>query len=234
MITLKEVRGNKDILELVNAANRALEVIGYTEHGPRHVGVVSDMASGILRQLGYDERTVELAAIAGWLHDVGNAVNRLNHGITGAAMLLPILRDMGMPMAEISVIIGAVGCHEEQIGTPLGAVSSALIIADKMDAHKTRVRRGQYDYKDIHDRVNYSIRQNRFFVNKEEGIIRYELLMDGTSSIMDFLEIYMSRMRMCEKAAHFLGCRFDIFINDVRINTIPIPPQDAKNWRVGP
>lgn len=226
MVTLQDVRRNTDILELVNAANRALEVIGYTEHGPRHVGVVSATAASILEQLGYNERTVELAAIAGWLHDVGNAVNRLNHGVTGAAMLLPILRDMQMPMAEIGIIIGAVGCHEEQIGIPLGPVSAALIIADKMDAHKTRVRRGRYDYNDIHDRVNWSIRENKLEVKRAQGLIRYFVDMDETSSIMDFLEIYMTRMRMCEKAALTLQCRFELYIGGARINSIPLEQKE--------
>ena len=172
LITLKDICENPDIADLVNGANRALEVMGYTEHGPRHVGFVSRTAANILRELGYEERTVELAAITGWLHDVGNLINRVNHGITGAALIIPILSNMGMPMHEIVQIAGAIGNHEEQVGKPISSISAAIIIADKIDAHRTRVRRGKYDYNDIHDRVNYAINQNNLSVDSQERIIK--------------------------------------------------------------
>lgn len=218
MIMVEDVRRNEELAALIREANRVLEVIGYTEHGPRHVGYVSRMAQEILVQLGYPERTCQLAAIAGWVHDVGNAVNRLNHGITGASILYPILRDMGMPLDEVCQIVSAVGNHEEQNGVVVSAISAALIIADKVDANRTRVRRKHYDRGDIHDRVNFAISRNEVAVDPKQHGIRYLIEMNDTASVMEFLEIYLTRMQMCEAAAHYLGCRFDLIVNGVLIN----------------
>jgi metal-dependent HD superfamily phosphatase/phosphodiesterase len=218
-ITLSELRSNETINALIRAANDALAVLGYTEHGPRHVGYVSRAAANILENLHYSPRMVELAAMAGWIHDVGNAVNRTNHGITGATLLLPILREIGLPMEEIMILIGAVGNHEEQNGTPINPVSAAVIIADKSDAHRTRVRKGHYDPKDIHDRVNYAIKKNWIEVDSENHVIRFAMEMDNSSSVMDFMQIYLTRMFMCEKSARLLGCRFEVVINERVVNT---------------
>ncbi|MDD3242897.1 MAG: HD domain-containing protein [Eubacteriales bacterium] len=218
MVTLQDIQKNPELNALIKAANQVLAAIGYTEHGPRHVGYVSHAAAELLRELEYPERTVELAAIAGLIHDVGNSINRVNHGITGATMIYPILRDMGMAPAEIATVISAVGNHEEQNGRPVSPVSAALIIADKSDAHRTRVRRGKFDPTDIHDRVNYSIKKNWVEVDREEKVIRFAMTMDDTSSVMEFFLIYLTRMEMCEQAAALLGCRFDIVINGVTVN----------------
>lgn len=218
MITLKDIKTNKDMLTLVNASNDALAMLGYTEHGLRHVGFVSNTAANILRELDYPAHTVDLAGIAGWLHDVGNVINRQHHGISGAAMLMPMLYAMKMPMEDITIIIGAIGSHEEETGTPIHPVSAALIIADKVDAHRTRVRKGKYDPKDIHDRVNYSIKENRLKIDKERKVIRYEMTMDESSSVMDFMQIYLSRMILTEKSALLLNCSFEIVVNGVVIN----------------
>jgi len=218
MITLQDVRNNPDITALVDQANLALGALGYTEHGPRHVGYVSRAASKILQDLGYPERTVELAAITGWVHDVGNAVNRFDHGLTGAALILPLLKDMGMPMGEIAQIMTAVGNHEEQTGYPVTEIAAALIIADKSDAHRTRVRRKNINPADIHDRVNYSIKKNWITVDAQSKVISYEMIMDETSSVMDFMTIYLSRMTLCEQSAKTLGCSFRIIINGVLVN----------------
>lgn len=232
MITLQEIKQNESIKALVRAGNRYLETLGYTDHGPRHLGYVSRTASGILKSLGYSEREVELAAIAGWVHDVGNAVNRVNHGITGGALLFPILQEMGMPMDEVVTIVGAVGNHEEQNGKVVSAVSAALIIADKSDAHRTRVRRASYNPDDIHDRVNFAIAQNAVEVDPVRRIIRFALSMDESSSVMDFMEIYLTRMQMCEEAANFLGCRFELVVNGVNINrTRQDAPRGAQEER---
>ena len=217
-ITVQDVKRSEKLAALIEAANRMLEVIGYTEHGPRHVGFVSHTASSILEQLHYPQRMCELAAIAGWVHDVGNAVNRVNHGITGGAMLFPLLLEMGMPVEEVVTIVGAVGNHEEQNGKVVSAVSAALIIADKSDAHRTRVRRSAYNPEDIHDRVNFAIAENAVEVDPVRRIIRFALSMDESSSVMDFMEIYLSRMQMCEVAAQFLGCRFELVVNGVTVN----------------
>jgi metal-dependent HD superfamily phosphatase/phosphodiesterase len=217
-ITLKEIKNNKKIEVLVNHANDVLEHIGYTEHGRIHVGYVSKVAGDILEMLEYDTRTIELARIAGWIHDIGNAINRKHHGMNGALLLYPLLTEMGMDMEEIAVILSAVGNHEEETGTPVSPVSAALIIADKSDAHRTRVRRGKYDPFDIHDRVNYSIKENKVTVDFENKEINYEMSMDDSSSVMEYLQIFLTRMIMCEKAADFLGCKLNIVINGTIIN----------------
>ena len=221
MVTLQEIEQNESICVLIKAGYRYLDHMGYTEHGPRHVGYVSKTASGILKALGYSPREVELAAIAGWVHDVGNSVNRHDHGPLGAVLLLPILRETGMEMADIMEIITAVGNHEEQSGFISSNVSAALALGDKSDAHKSRVRNGQPDVTDIHDRVNFSIQENQVTVDREKSIIRHELTMDGSSSVMEYLQIYMNRIVMCEKAAAFLKCSFDLVINGQSINNRP-------------
>jgi metal-dependent HD superfamily phosphatase/phosphodiesterase len=218
MITLDDIQSNEEIASLILEANNVLAEIGYTEHGQRHVGYVSSTASSILRKLDYPERTVELAAIAGWVHDVGNVVNRKHHGLNGAMLLFPLLRDMGMDMGEICCIMSATGYHEEETGVPVSEVSAALIIADKSDAHRTRVRKGKYDPYDIHDRVNYSIKKNWIDVDPVKRVIRYEMVMDDSSSVMEFMQIFLTRMRLCEKAAEYLECRLDIVVNGITIN----------------
>jgi len=218
MITLKDIQKNESIQALVHAGNRYLAAMGYTDHGPRHVGFVSHTASMLLSQLGYSDREVELAAIAGWVHDVGNSVNRHEHGPNGAVLLYPILREAGMAIEDVVEIITAVGNHEEQSGFISSPVSAALALADKSDAHKSRVRGGRPDPTDPHDRVNFAIQENRVIVDREHSVIRQELRMDDTSSVLEFLSIYMSRIVMCEQAAAFLGQRFELMINDRLIN----------------
>ena len=221
MVTLQDIKQNEAIKAMIRAGNRYLEALGYTDHGPRHVSYVSRTASGILSALGYSPREVELAAIAGWVHDVGNAVNRHNHGPNGAIMLLPILKDAGMEMNDVMEIITAVGNHEEQSGTVSSAVSAALAIADKSDAHKTRVRNGKPDPTDIHDRVNFSIQQNSVMVDRKNHVIRHELVMDETSSVLEYTQIYTARIVMCEQAAAFLNCAFELVINGQTVNNRP-------------
>ena len=225
MITLQEIKQNESIKALVRAGNRYLETLGYTDHGPRHLGYVSRTASGILKSLGYSEREVELAAIAGWVHDVGNSVNRHDHGPNGAILLFPLLREIGMDIEDVMIIITAVGNHEEQSGTVSSAVSAALAIADKSDAHKSRVRNGRPDVGDIHDRVNFAIQENSVIVDRKHKIIRQELKMDESSSVLEYLSIYLPRILMCEKAAEFLGQHFELFINDRPVNNrAGVPP----------
>ncbi len=215
MITLKEVKKNNNIKTLIEAGNHYLDIIGYTDHGPRHLGYVSKVASYILSSLNYSEREVELAKIAGWVHDVGNAVNRENHGALGATLLFPILKEMEMPVEDAVAVVTAVGNHEEQNGFVTDAISAALVIGDKSDAHKSRVRSGEPDLSDIHDRVNYSIQKNEVIVLNEERIIRQSLVMDDEiSSVFEYCKIYTDRISMCQMAAVFLNCNFELFIND--------------------
>ncbi len=218
VVSLDDIKKNEKIKVLINTANDVLAQMGYTEHGRRHVGYVSKTASDLLYHLNFPPRTVELSAIAGWVHDVGNAINRKHHGMNGAALLYPLLNEMDMPMEEIATILSAVGNHEAETGVPVSAISAALIIADKSDAHRTRVRKGRFDPYDIHDRVNYSIKKNWLDVDVENHVIKYYNIMDSTSSVMEYMQIFMPRMIMCEKAAKFLGCSFEIIINDSIIN----------------
>ena len=228
MITLQDIKQNESIRALIKAGNRYLEALGYTDHGPRHVSYVSKTASGILKALGYSPREIELAAIAGWVHDVGNSVNRHDHGPNGAVILLPILRETGMDMNDVMEVITAVGNHEEQSGFISSAVSAALALGDKSDAHKTRVRNGKPDMNDIHDRVNYSIQENEVTVDRKARVIRHELTMDGTSSVLEYLQIYLQRIVMCEQAAAFLKCTFELVINGQTVNNRPQPTKAVE------
>jgi len=216
-ISLQDVKNHIEIKALVEAANSNLEVLGYTEHGHRHVSYVSRTASNILSALGHSDRMAELAAITGWIHDIGNAVNRSSHGLTGAILSYDILARMGMAPTEIAQIIAAIGNHEEQIGTPINIVSAAVTIADKSDAHRSRV--GRRTMNDIHGRVNLSIQKNYITVDKDKKVIKLFIYMDTkVSATMEFLEIYLERMLMCEKAAALLGCSFELIINKTIIN----------------
>lgn len=218
VVTLDMVRSNPNFSKLIETANNNLEVMGYTEHGLRHVGYVSRTTANLLQELGYDARTVELGAIAGWIHDIGNAINRKNHGLTGATLAFELLMRMGMDVGEIAVIIGAIGNHEEETGLPVNPISAALIIADKSDAHRSRVRKKNFDAADIHDRVNMSIKKNYLAVDADKRAIRLVIYMDNTSATMEYLQIYFTRMVLCEKAADFLGYKFELVINGSIIN----------------
>jgi len=218
LITLQEIQQNESVKALVKAGNQYLHALGYTEHGPRHLSFVSRTASGILKALAYSPRQIELAAIAGWVHDVGNSINRHDHGPNGAILLFPILKETGMNIVDILEIITAVGNHEEQSGIVSSAVSAALVIADKSDAHKSRVRGNRLGPDDIHDRVNTAIHENVVIVDRERKLIRQSLVMDESSSVLEYLSIYLSRIIMCEKAAAYLGQAFDLTINGSPVN----------------
>jgi uncharacterized protein len=217
-VTLADIKTNKKIETMIRHSNECLEAIGYTDHGPRHVGYVSKIAGNILEQLDFDARRVELAKIAGWVHDVGNMVNRKHHGMLSSVLLFPVLSEAGMDFEEVCDICSAIGNHEEETGQTVSDISAALIIADKIDAHKARVRLKQYNPEDIHDRVNFSIKSTTMNVDKKNHVIAIDYAMDKTSSITEFLEIYLKRMRMCELAAKFLDCTFALSFNGVRIN----------------
>lgn len=217
-ITLNDVKENAEFKSLIAASNECLKALGYTEHGLRHVGYVSKTTANILSTLGYDERTVELGAIAGWIHDIGNAINRKHHGLTGSMLAYDILIRMGMSASETAIIISAVGNHEEENGMPVNAIAAALIIADKSDAHRSRVRRETADRRDIHDRVNLAIKKNYLAIDKSKKTIRLVIQMDNTSATMEYLQIYLSRMVLSEKAAVFLGYWFELVINGNVIN----------------
>ncbi len=217
-ITFDEIKKNKRIHTLVHKANEYLNTIGYTEHGPRHVGYVSRIAGEILAGLGYSSERIELAKIAGWTHDVGNMINRKMHSLTGAVILFDELQQLGMELEDVCDICAAVGSHDEEIGKPVSDISAALIIADKVDAYKARVRVNSKQMEDIHDRVNLSIYQTHVSVSKNDQLITFEMRMKEHATPMDFMEIYLSRMKMCEDSAAFLGCTFKLVINDLVMN----------------
>ena len=217
-VTFDSVRENPRVKVFIRKADESLAEIGYTEHGERHVGLVAHIGFNILKRLGYPEREAELAAIAGYVHDIGNAVNREHHAQTGAVMAMQILSDMGMPDLELVRVMGAIGNHHENDGDPVSAVAAAVILADKSDVHRTRVRNPDMIRFDIHDRVNYAVEKS--FLNVDEGSkqITLELTVDtGISQVMEYFEIFMTRMLASRKAAKFLGTTFGLTVNGNRL-----------------
>ena len=218
-ITIKQVKNDSDVIAFIARADKVMEEIGYTEHGYRHADLVSKIAFNILDRLGYSQREAELAEIAGYLHDIGNLVNRKNHYLVGAKISGDILKRLGMEPDEVSQIMSAIGNHEEESGTAIDAITAALILADKSDVHRSRVRRDIAEFAfDIHDRVNYAVNHSFLRVNNEEKKIVLELEIDtDISQVMDYFEIFLDRMTMCRRAADTLGCEFEIIVNGVKI-----------------
>ncbi len=217
-ITFAFVREHPRVKIYVRKADEALAEIGYTEHGERHVGLVAHIAYNTLKRLGHPEREAELAAIAGYLHDVGNLVNRENHAQIGAVMAMQLLGDMGMSDPEIVQIMGAIGNHHENDGDPVSPVAAALILADKSDVHRTRVRNPDMIKFDIHDRVNYAVEKSFLNVNENEKLVTLELTIDtAISQVMEYFEIFMTRMLAARKAALYLGTTFGLSVNGNRL-----------------
>lgn len=215
MVTLEDVKRNKEVETYLKKENEYLGALGYTEHGFRHATMVSQVASNILVKLNYPAREVELAAIAGYMHDIGNVISRHDHGQSGGLIAFRILEKMGMEPEEIAIIVGAIGNHEEEYGQPISPVSAALILADKSDVHRSRVRNKDFTTFDIHDRVNYAVQNSFLQVNSNEQRIVLNLSIDKEiSSVMDYFEIFMTRMLMCRRACTFLGWHFGIVINE--------------------
>jgi metal-dependent HD superfamily phosphatase/phosphodiesterase len=218
VVTFDAVRESPRIKVYVRKADEVLAEIGYTEHGERHVGLVAHIAFNVLKRLGYPDREAELAAIAGYLHDVGNLVNREQHAQSGAVMAMHLLDDMGMPDLEIVRVMSAIGNHHENDGDPVSPVAAAVILADKSDVHRTRVRNPDMIKFDIHDRVNYAVEKSFLNVNEQEKQITLELTIDTKiSQVMEYFEIFMSRMLASRKAAKFLGTTFGLSVNGNRL-----------------
>lgn len=213
LITLKDVKANAQVKHLISGANDLLNSMGYTEHGHRHSGIVSSITKYILQHTGADEREQELGAIAGYLHDIGNVVNRLSHPMIGAAMCYPILHEMGMDPREIAPILGAIGNHEEGEGLPVSRMSAALIIADKSDVHFSRVQNPILETFDIHDRVNYAVQKSRVEMSGEDQLIQLTLEINDSATVMEYFEIFLTRMVMCRRSAEVLGYRFTLSVN---------------------
>ena len=210
-MTFEDIRSNPEIRSYISKADESLKALGFTEHSFAHVGKVADLAGRILQTLGYSEKEVELAKIAAWLHDIGNVVNRIDHAQSGAVMAFRLLDKLGMEAADIATIVTAIGNHDESTAYPVNPVAAALIIADKTDVRRSRVRAkpGQFD---IHDRVNYSVTSSSVIIHGDE--IRLELEIDtDMSSVLEYFEIFLGRMMLCKKAAEALKVSFALVIN---------------------
>ena len=214
MVTYEEIKKNPAIKTYITEADRSLCALGFTEHSFAHVTKVSEKASELLTALGYDEHTAELARIAGYLHDIGNLVNRVDHSQSGAVMAFRILDNMGMDARDIAVIVSAIGNHDEGTGVPVNAVAAALILADKSDVRRSRVRNSDPSRFDIHDRVNYSVTSSELTLCGDGKVILLSLSIDTEiSPVMDYFEIFLGRMSMCRRAAEKLGLTFRLNIN---------------------
>lgn len=214
-ITLEDIKTNKEIIDLITGANLSLHKLGFTEHGIVHVSAVSNWAGRILQELGYDDRTVELVQIAGYMHDIGNSVNRVQHSISGGIMASDMLRNMGMPVEEVVRITTAIGNHDEGTSSIVDEITAALVIADKCDVRRSRVNCPMSEF-DIHDRVNYAVNNTRLKIDKENMVISLSMDIDTEfSTILDFYEIFLNRILLCRTAAAKLGCEFKIKINEV-------------------
>jgi len=214
MITYEALRQDAAINTYITRADESLSALGYTEHSFPHVCRVAEAAGEVLTMLGYDEHTVELAKIAAYLHDIGNLVNRVDHSQSGAVMAFRLLDHLDMDAADIATVVTAIGNHDEGTGVPVNPVAAALILADKSDVRRNRVRNRDIATFDIHDRVNYSVEYSRLQVLTEEKVALLELTVDTQfSSIMDYFEIFMKRMLLCRRAAETLGLKFRLTIN---------------------
>ena len=219
MVTFEDVKNNKEINTCIKRGNDMLGVIGYTDHSFVHAMKVSATAARILEEIGgYTEREIELARIAGYIHDIGNMVNRDDHAQTGALLAYNILMRMGMDVEEVTMIAGAVGNHDEGTGNAVSPVSAALILADKSDVRRSRVRRTENLNFDIHDRVNFAVQSSEVVVKNDENRIYLEMMIDtDISSVVDYFEIFLTRMIMCKKSAEFLGRKLRIMVNGSKL-----------------
>lgn len=225
-ITYQYIRKNKDIQTYINYADAALSTIGYTEHSNAHVEKAADTAYMILSELGYDERTCELAQIAAYMHDIGNVINRVDHAQSGAVMAFRLLDNLGMPPHEISLIVSAIGNHDEKTANPVTPIAAALIIADKSDVRRSRVRSKDGPFvpsnenlaADIHDRVNYAVERSQLYFSEDKKELILDLDLDlKISPVIEYFEIFLTRMNLCRRAAETLGVTFGLVINNSRI-----------------
>ena len=219
IVTLETVKRDPEVQTYLRRGNDHLGCIGYTEHGLRHADLAANIARNVLSHLEHPEREAELAAIAGYLHDIGNVVSRYGHGQTGAIIAMGILSRLGMSPGEIASVVSAIGNHDpEELGASVNNVAAALILADKSDVHRSRVRNCDRSSFDIHDRVNYAVERSFLRVDGKKKTITLEITVDTSiSPVMDYFEIFLTRMLMCRRAASYLECNFELSINDVRL-----------------
>jgi hypothetical protein len=217
-VTLEDVKQHPLANIYIEKANEHLGAIGYTEHGHRHCNLVASIARNILLKLGCDARTAELAAIAAYLHDIGNLIGRQDHGIAGALLAKDILQDLKMDMQEIVQVMEAIGNHEDELGEPTTVIAAALLLADKSDVHRSRVRNPNRMAFDIHDRVNYAVEHSFLRVDANRRALTLELTIDTEiAPVMEYFEIFMQRMSMCRRAAQYLNCAFELKFNGVKL-----------------
>jgi metal-dependent HD superfamily phosphatase/phosphodiesterase len=218
MITVDDVKKNEEVKQLIKKSDEILGVIGYTEHGERHASLAANIAFNILTRLKYPEKRAHLAAIAAYLHDIGNVINRDYHAQTAAILARSILTDMGMSLSDILEVMAAIGNHDEKDGQPVSDICAAIILADKSDVHSSRVRTLEGIKLDIHDRVNYAAKSSFLRVEEDKKLITLEIKIDMTiSQVMEYFEIFLSRMIVCRRAADFLGLKFQLEINGQRL-----------------
>ena len=218
MVTYEALRRDAAVNTYITRADESLSALGFTEHSFPHVCRVAEVAGQVLKALGYDSHQIEPAKIAAYLHDIGNLVNRVDHSQSGAVMAFRILDHMDMDAADVATVVTAIGNHDEGTGVPVNAVAAALILADKSDVRRNRVRNRDIATFDIHDRVNYSVERSELRILPEEKVARLELTVDTHfSSVMDFFEIFLKRMLLCRRAAERLGVTFQLTINGQQV-----------------
>jgi len=214
MITFEQIKASEEINIYISEADKSLDAIGYTEHSFAHVGKCVSVVEYILQELGYDERTVELAKIAAYMHDIGNVVNRAEHAQSGAIMAFRILDKIGMTPKDVASVVTAIGNHDEGTGFPVNAIAAAVILGDKTDVRRTRVRKGAKISEDIHDRVNFAVEKSEVELDMDKKEISLLLTVDpAICSVMEYFEIFLDRMILCTKAAEFFKLRFRLIIN---------------------
>lgn len=218
MITYEMIKNDKTVNTYIQSVDEALGALGFTEHSFAHVTKTAETASKILEKLGYNERECELARIAGYMHDIGNLINRVDHAQSGAIMAFRILDHLDAPADEIAKITSAIGNHDEATAVPVNAIAAALILADKTDVRSSRVRNTDISTFDIHDRVNYSVKKSSVEINDDNTVIELRLTIDTSfSSVMNYFEIFIGLMILCSKAAEKLGMSFRLDINGQRL-----------------
>jgi metal-dependent HD superfamily phosphatase/phosphodiesterase len=217
-MTYEQITHHPEVLALLGRGNEDLGVLGYTDHSAAHCTLVAERAGYILRKLGYSEREAELAKIAGFMHDIGNAINRTHHAEYGAILANDILRDGGMSLADRIAVIGAIGNHDESTGGAKDVISAALVLADKTDVRRDRVRAKEKEKFDIHDRVNYAVTGFSLKVDPQERKIALNLQIDESICTMyEYFDIFLGRMLMCRGAAEMLGCKFRLTVNGGKV-----------------
>ena len=217
-VTFKQIRSDEEIGLLIEQGNGILNELGYTEHSRKHAAKVADTAGKILKELGYGKHKIELGRIAGYMHDIGNSVNRHDHPHSGAVLAYQILKERQMPLGDAMTVMTAIGHHDEDTGAAVDEVSAALILADKTDVRRNRVQNPVPANFDIHDRVNYAALSSALTIDKEKRVIRMEIELDDTMcTVMDYFEIFLQRMIMCRRAAERLGCKFKLVANGSKL-----------------